>query len=425
MENLVERDAKVVWHPFTQMKLSPFSLPIRKAEGCMLYGEKDKVYIDAVSSWWVNVHGHGHPYIAKAIYDQYLKIEHSIFAGFTHEPAVKLSEKLLSVAPENMARVFFSDNGSTAVEVGIKMCLQYWFNHSNPKLCLIGLEDAYHGDTFGAMSVSGRGPFNAPFESLLFDVEFIPAPVPGDEEKSKAALNAILSRRNDVAAFIFEPLVMGAGGMKMYSPEILDELMDICKENEVLCIADEVMTGIGRTGKMFATQHLRNQPDVMTVSKGITGGSMPLGLTLASEAIYEAFLSDDKMKAFFHGHSYTGNPLACAASIASLELFEIENTFDKIEKINAKHQDFAKKLQSYSCVENIRIQGTIVAFDLRSEENTSYFNSVRDQAYNYFIDQGVLLRPLGNVIYILPPYSIDEPILDQVYSTIFSFLDKV
>ena len=425
MSDLQKKDSQNIWHPFTQMKLDPFSIPVISGKGSLLVDENGNEYIDAVSSWWVNMHGHAHPYIAKAIYDQYLKLEHSIFAGFTHKPAIDLSEKLLEIVPGPMHKIFFSDNGSTAVEVGIKMALQYWHNKGNAKTRIIALDDAYHGDTFGAMSISARGPFNEAFQPLLFDVETIPPPIPGNETACIVRLKKILNTHKDIAAIIFEPLVMGAGGMIMYSPESLDEIISLCKENDILCIADEVMTGFGRTGKMFACEHLKNKIDIMAVSKGITGGSMALGVTLCQQHIYDAFLSDNKLKAFFHGHSYTANPLACSASIASLELFVKEETLNKINKINQWHEGFITELKKNKNADNIRVRGTILAFDLVTGQKTSYFNNIRDKVYRYFLDQGVLLRPLGNVIYIMPPYCISKSELRHVYDTILNMLNKI
>ena len=425
MSELRTKDSQTIWHPFTQMKLDPFSIPVISGKGSYLVDEDGNEYIDAVSSWWVNMHGHAHPYIAKALYDQYLKLEHSIFAGFTHEPAINLAERLLKIVPGPMHKIFFSDNGSTAVEVGIKMALQYWHNKGKPKTRIIALDEAYHGDTFGAMSISARGPFNEAFDPLLFDVETIPPPCNGNENECFNKLKNILEKYDDIAAVIFEPLVMGAGGMIMYSPESLDQIINLCKEKNILCIADEVMTGFGRTGKMFACEHLKNRVDIMAVSKGITGGSMALGVTLCQQHIYDAFLSDNKLKAFFHGHSYTANPLACAASVASLELFDKEKTLEKIGQINQWHQEFIKELSLCENINNIRLRGTILAFDLVTDQKTSYFNNIRDKVYRFFLNEKVLLRPLGNVIYILPPYCISKSELRHVYDTILKVLNKI
>jgi adenosylmethionine-8-amino-7-oxononanoate aminotransferase len=419
--NLVERDKKVVWHPYTSLITEVENIPLASGEGIYLIDESGNKYIDAISSWWVNVHGHAHPYLAQKVFEQFSTLEHSIFAGFTHPKAVELAERILRLLPDNQSRVFFSDNGSTAVEVGIKMALQYWHNQGINKRRIIALDGSYHGDTFGSMSVSGRGGFNAPFESLLFDVDFVSFP---KDDSVLEELQVIIDRE-EVAAFIFEPLVQGAAGMRMYSAELLDKMIALCQANDVLCIADEVMTGFGRTGKMFACNHLKNQPDIFSMSKGLTGGSMPLSLTTCSQKIIDQFMTGDKMKTFFHGHSFTANAIGCAVSCASLDLFEKVETKSSIARIEQQHNAFAVKLNEYDCITNIRITGTIIAFELVTDEATSYFNSKRNDIYQFFISRGVILRPLGNVIYILPPYCITVEELDAVYITIEAFLQTL
>ncbi|MGA0560438.1 adenosylmethionine--8-amino-7-oxononanoate transaminase [Larkinella sp. VNQ87] len=419
--SLAERDKAVIWHPFTQMQTAPLPIPIVRGEGTLLFTEEGKTYIDAVSSWWVNIHGHSHPHIAEKVAQQLRTLEHVIFAGFTHPAAVELAERLLPLLPTNQNKVFYSDNGSTAVEVALKMAFQYWHNAGKPRRKVIALEDAYHGDTFGSMAVSGRSPFTAPFLPFLFDVEYIPTPVPGQEQAALDRLNALLD--DDVAAFIFEPLVQGAGGMVMYQPDILNELIRLARSQGALIIADEVMTGFGRTGKLFASHHLTEKPDLMSLSKGLTGGTMALGVTTCTGEIYDGFLSDDKFKTLFHGHSFTANPLACTASLASLDILLSDETQASIRRISQRHAVFAEQLQQKPGVKNVRQQGTILAFDLTLDgSNRSYFNNIRDVAYQFLLNEGVLMRPLGNVLYILPPYCITDEQLDTVYTAIGKLL---
>ena len=414
---LAERDIKTIWHPFTQMKTANRPLPVVKAKGAELTLENGKVLIDANASWWVNLHGHSHPYISEKIGDQLKELEHVIFAGCTHRPAVEFAERILSLLPASQSKVFFSDNGSTAVEVAVKMALQFWENQGKPKRKIVALKNAFHGETFGAMSVSARGAFTKPFHSLLFEVHFIEVPSDGKEDRSKAELRAVLENE-DIAAFIYEPLVQGAAGMNMYAAEALNELMQICKSNNVLTIADEVMTGFGRTGKLFASEFMTTTPDLMCFSKGLTGGTLPMGLTSCSEEIYAAFFSDDKLKTFFHGHSFTANPVGCAAALASLDLLLTEECQNQRGFINQSHREFARKLNSASFAENVRVQGTILAFDVKHEGKTNYFSNVRDRLNDFFLEHDVLIRPLGNVIYILPPYCITATQLEKVYSTV-------
>lgn len=422
--NWNKRDQKHVWHPFTQMKLLPDNLPIVKAKGVNLFTDNGDKVIDAISSWWVNVHGHGHPYIQEKLNEQFGQLDHTIFAGFTHPKAVELSERIIEKYPADLQKVFFSDDGSTAVEVGIKMALQYFYNNGKPKTKMVAFNNAYHGDTFGAMSVGGKSPFNAPFDSFLFEVERIDIPTPENREEVIEQFRSLV-KNGDVACFIFEPLVQGSAGMVMYDPKDLDALLDICDEYGVLKFADEVMTGFGRTGKLFSMEYCKNQPDIVSLSKGLTGGVMPLSLTLCTEKIYQAFHTDDRLKTFFHGHSFTGNALGCSVSCASLDLFERKETQENMARINAKHLAFAKKLEDFDLVENVRVLGTIIAFDVTSPNQTNYFNNLRDGLYFNFLEQGVLMRPLGNVLYILPPYCITDEELDYIYGLIPSTIEKV
>ncbi|GAA3976148.1 adenosylmethionine--8-amino-7-oxononanoate transaminase [Mucilaginibacter dorajii] len=420
--SLQERDLKVIWHPYTQMKTAAPPIPIVRGEGALLFDEAGKQYIDAVSSWWVNIHGHAHPYIAKKVAEQLTKLEHVIFAGFTHEGAVELAERLLTHLPDNQQKVFYSDNGSTAIEVAIKMCLQYWLNKGNQRTKILAFSNAYHGDTFGAMAVSGRSAFTKAFDSLLFEVEFIDTPTRDNIESLKSQISNL---KSDLACFVFEPLVQGSAGMLMYEAEYLDELMAHCKQEGVLMIDDEIFTGFGRTGKEFACNYLQVQPDIMCFSKGLTGGTMALGVTTCTQEIYDAFLSDDKLKTLFHGHSFTANPIACASALASLDLFEQAETAANIERIVALHAQFAQKIKYHPKIKTIRQTGTILAMEWETGDNTSYFSSLRDKLYHYFLAEGIILRPLGNVIYILPPYCITNDELAYVYSKIEQALQEI
>ncbi|GAB3040376.1 adenosylmethionine--8-amino-7-oxononanoate transaminase [Spirosoma pulveris] len=416
MNDLAERDRAVIWHPFTQMQTAPLPIPIVRGSGSVVYGADGRAYLDMVSSWWVNIHGHAHPHIANRVSEQLRTLEHVIFAGFTHQPAIELAERLLPILPQNQSKVFYSDNGSTAVEVALKMAFQYWHNLDQPRKKIVAFENAYHGDTFGAMAVSGRSAFTAPFVPFLFDVVYLPVPVPGQEEAVLQQAEALFSE--DVAAFIAEPLVQGAGGMVMYQPDVLDKLFQLARNKGALIIADEVMTGFGRTGKLFASHYLTEKPDMMCLSKGLTGGTMALGVTTCAEHIYNAFLSDDKHKTLFHGHSFTANPLACTAALASMDLLLLSETQANIQRIAASHAAFASKLTTYPTVENIRQRGTLLAFDLKAGEQTSYFNNIRDLAYNFLLDRGVLMRPLGNVLYIMPPYCTTDEQLSYTYEQV-------
>ncbi|MCI5059307.1 MAG: adenosylmethionine--8-amino-7-oxononanoate transaminase [Flavobacteriales bacterium] len=422
--NLVERDLKTIWHPYTQMKLNKELIPIIKGEREFLIRENGDRIIDAISSWWVNIHGHANPIIAKAIADQAKELEQVIFAGFTHEPAVRLAEALLDILPSSHSKIFYSDNGSTAVEVAIKLALQYFKNDNKPKNKLLAIEGAYHGDTFGAMSVSARGAFNEAFHHHLFDVDYLPFPEEGKEELCYEALRKSL-REGSIAGFIYEPLVQGAAGMRMYKPEVLEKMLEICQEFEVITIADEVMTGFGRTGKNFASEYVsRFEPDIICMSKGITGGFMPLGTTSCKEFIYERFYSDDKSKTFYHGHSFTANSLSCAASIASISILKDSKTQQYLKDIAQFHETFKPDLQNFDFVQNVKSTGTILSFEFVPDASaTSYFNKNRNEIYEFFMQRNILIRPLGNVIYLIPPYCISGESLKTIKSAILEFLN--
>lgn len=411
-KTLIERDQATIWHPYTQAQTAVPPVPIVRGEGVYLIDDQGKKYIDAISSWWVNIHGHAHPYIAEKVFEQLKVLEHVIFGGFTHPAAVELAERLLAMLPASQQKIFYSDNGSTAVEVALKMCIQYWSNQGTARTKVLAFNHAYHGDTFGAMAVSGRSIFTAHFENFLFEVVYIDLPNEGNIEAIKSQISSL---KSDLAAFIFEPLVQGAAGMLMYEARYLDELLSHCQREEVLTIADEVMTGFGRTGKLFASEYLCQQPDVMCLSKGITGGTMALGVTSCSKKIYEVFLSDDQLKTLFHGHSFTANPVACSAALASIDLMEKPETMQHIARIEKQHVEFMESIKGHPKLKDIRRTGTILALEWITDDGTSYLNQLRNQLYDYFLQQGVLLRPLGNIIYILPPYVITDEQLGYIY----------
>ncbi len=414
--SLVERDRACIWHPFTQMQTAMSPIPIVRGEGIYLYSEDQRRYLDAISSWWVNLHGHAHPYIIEKISAQAALLEQVIFADFTHAPAVELATRILALLPGNFSKVFYSDNGSTAVEVAIKIALQYWYNQKSTRTKVVCFKHSYHGDTFGAMAVAGKNAFNRPFWSYLFDVEVIEAPVKGREQASLNQLQAILNQ-HAVACFIFEPLILGAGGMIIYAAQALNSLIACCHEQGVLTIADEVMTGFGRTGTLFACEQLEETPNLICLSKGLTGGFLPLGLTACQEFIFNAFLSPQLNQAFLHGHSYTANPLACSSALASLDLLLAENCHGQRAMIAACHRNFCQTWQFHPKLKRCESLGTILVLEYQAD-TSSYFQPLRDQLYHFFLSKGIMLRPLGNVLYVLPPYCILAEELDLIYTHI-------
>ena len=424
--SLQERDKAVIWHPFTHFKYSPDPIPIVKGEGIYLISDQGKRYIDAISSWWVNVHGHAHPYIAEKIYEQAKKLEQVIFAGFTHEPAISLAERLLTILPGSYSKIFYSDNGSTAVEVAIKMALQYWWNksESNMKKKILAFHHSYHGDTFGAMSVSDRSVFTMAFHDKLFEVIFIDTPT----EDNIAGIKEIIQKNQaGIAGFIYEPLLQGAGGMKMYDAGLLNQVLQTIKQNNIICIADEVMTGFGRTGKLFASDYVEEKPDIICLSKGLTGGTLALGVTAVTEKIVGAFVSDDKLKTFFHGHSFTANPLACAAALASLDLLQKPKAVEQLKIICEANQQFVHGLQQTNAdlgIKNIRQLGTIIAFEIEKGKD-EYLNNISANITALALQKGVYLRPLGNTIYIMPPYCITIEQLQIVYIVMKEIITEI
>ena len=422
--NLSERDKLYNWHPYTQHKTAAAFPAIVKGKEALLWDENGKEYVDAIASWWVNPYGHSNKIIADAIYEQLTTLEHVLFGGFTHDKAVLLAEKLMTILPKNQKKLFYSDNGSTAVEVALKCALQYNYNKGIKKTKIIAFEDAFHGDTFGAMASSGISFFTEAFKGSLLEVIRIPVPTKGNEERSLQALQNLVAT-NEYAAFIFEPLVQGAAGMVMYSPEVLDKMISICNQNNVLTIADEVMTGFGKTGKIFATDYLVNKPDMMCLSKALTGGTIPMAITTFTQEIFDGFYDDDTNKAFFHGHTFTANPTGCAAALASINLLQTDEMQNNIVRVNQLHLAFETKIKSHSKVKTTRVLGVIFALEIKTESQESYYGTMRNKLYNFFIENGIILRPVGNIVYILPPYIITNSQLEKVYATIEKALEII
>lgn len=414
-----------IWHPITQHALSNPEIHIDRADGASLYQKDGREIIDAISSWWVITHGHCHPKIVKAVQDQAAKLDQIIFAGFTHSPAQELTDALLKFTDHKFDYVFYSDSGSTAVEAALKMAIGYFEHTGKPRRKILALDGGYHGDTFGAMAASGRSVFTKIYEPYLFEVHHLPNPAYGNHEQTLKSLRDILSQDgDDVAALILEPLVLGADGMKMYAPETLKAMYDLCAQHGTLFIADEVMTGFGRTGTKFACEQAGFAPDIMCLSKGLTGGFMAMGATLCHKKIYNAFYQKDRAKTFFHSSSFTGNPLACAAALANLKIWEEEDVLERLEAINHAHHAAKDSFESRDDIADVRIQGTIMAIDITVPDG-GYLSNVGPVLYDFYLSEGVLLRPLGNTVYILPPYCITNEDLEKIYDTIRRSLDLI
>jgi adenosylmethionine-8-amino-7-oxononanoate aminotransferase len=421
---LVDRDRARVWHPYTQTRTAPPPLPIVRGEGVYLYTEDGRRILDGISSWWVNSHGHSHPALNAALAEQAARLEHVMFAGCTHGPAVDLADRLVSLLPHGLTRVFYSDNGSTAVEVAVKLAAQYWINRGEPRRnTFVALHHAYHGDTVGAMSVSEDSIFTRAFAAMLFPVVRAHAPYcyrcPVGLERASCRIDCLgdmeqrLAAMGDTAAaVIVEPMLQGAGGMIVWPPDFLAGVRRLCDRFGVLMIADEVLTGFGRTGRMFACEHASVTPDIICLSKALTAGYLPLGATCTTDAIYEAFLSDDRARTFFHGHSFTANPLACAVAVASLDLFDSDRTLDRVGRLEAQLRASLMPLAALPLVGDVRVIGGVGAIELVSDKEThasgGYLDQVGPTLAAAFLERGLLLRPLGNVLYFMPPYVISE-----------------
>ena len=416
--SLVERDLACIWHPFTQAQTEPPPIAIVKGEGAYLYSDTRDAYLDGISSWWTNLHGHCHPYIAEKIANQAQELDHVIFAGYTHPQAVTFAERLLALFPQDYSHVFYSDNGSTAVEMALKMAFQAKGNGKK----LLSFRNAYHGDTFGAMAAAGKSHYNQHFWPYLFQVHSILPPFSGEEEKSWQEFeNAI--ETGEIAAFIFEPTIQGAGGMLLHSGEILSKMIKRCQKDGIITIADEVMTGFGRTGPLFVCNTLQTAPDLICLSKGITGGFLPMGATVAKKFIFDSFLSPDLTRAFLQGHSYTANPIACAAANASLDLLLESNCSHARIMIESEHRLFQKQWKSHPKLHRCDVLGTILAIEYKTEK-TSYYHPLKQRLVDFFKAEGVLLRPFGNILYVLPPYCISRMDLQKIYSLIAITLEE-
>lgn len=419
---LTDKDTDLILHPFTAYRPGVKPIAVVKGEGARLYDEQGNMYIDAIGSWWVNVHGHAHPYINQRVTQQMHQLEHVMFSGFTHAPAVHLAEKVLRWLDAPFRKLFYSDNGSTAVEVALKMAVHYWMNKAEERNRFIAFRNGYHGDTFGAMSVSERDIFVAPYTSLLFDVDYIDLPT----EENIASLETEiqrLARTGRVAAFIAEPLVQGAAGMRMYAPHLLDRLFRACHNSGILIIADEVMTGFGRTGKPFAIDHLTHKPDFICLSKGLTGGYLPLGITAFTEEIAAIFAQQQPAATFYHGHSFTANPLSCTAALASMELMELPEFDANVQRIETAYREFIPRLRQHPLAADVRTRGLILAVDVElAYEGYFYLHPHKHIMYDYCMAHGVVLRPLGNVLYMIPPVCITDEELQHCFSVLMSLL---
>ncbi|MEE2771147.1 MAG: adenosylmethionine--8-amino-7-oxononanoate transaminase [Bacteroidota bacterium] len=413
--DLRERDQKHLWHPLTQHKTAAAALPIVRAEGAHLFDDLGTKYIDGISSWYTAVYGHCNPYITSRVAEQMARLDQVVFSGFTHEPAIKLSEALIAILPKGQQKLFFNDNGSTATEIGIKMALQYHHNLGNDRKVMLAFEDGFHGDTFGAMSVSGLSVYNGAFEDHFIRVERIPVPN-GENTAEILEKIQVLHAENGIAGFIYEPLIQGAAAMKFHNAEGLNEILKFCRKEHILLVADEVMTGFGKTGKFFASDYLSEKPDIVCLSKALTAGLLPMGITSCSQKVFEAFYSEDIAKGLFHGHTYTANPLACTAALAAIELLHSAEMQNNIAQIRKSNEAFAEKLKSQPKAKNVRNMGVILAFELDVEMER--YGNLRNKLFRFFMDRGVALRPLGNTIYIVPPYVISQEDLQYTYSVI-------
>lgn len=413
-----------IWHPFTQHGLNEPIIEIETSNDEFLITKSGEKIIDGISSWWVNTLGHKHPYIADAIKKEAEKLHQIIFAGFTHKPALDVAEKLSKFLPDNFSHVFFSDSGSTSVEVALKMSVGYHYNKGENRPIVVAMEHSYHGDTFGGMSSGARSVFNEPYTKMLFEVERIPYPALGKEKETIKHYKNLLEAKGDkIGAIILEPLVLGSGGMFFYPPYIIDELYKLSKEHGVIFALDEVMTGFGRTGTMFAFNQTNIIPDIICLSKGLTGGSIPLAATVCTKEIYNAYLSKDKAKMFFHSSSYTANPIACAAACANLEIWQEKDVLADVKRINEFYQTQIERFKNLGC-KNVRILGDIFAYEVAHAGN-DYVSNTGVKLYEYYRKNGVLLRPLGNTVYVMPPYCIKKESLNKIFDVMEKGIKEV
>jgi adenosylmethionine-8-amino-7-oxononanoate aminotransferase len=413
-----------VWHPFTQHGLGEPIPLIERAEGAILYGADGREWIDCISSWWVITHGHCEPRIQAAIAAQTGRLDQLIFAGWTHEPAETLARSLIEITPAPLEHVFFSDSGSTAVEVALKMALGYWASQGEPRHRILVMEHSYHGDTVGAMSVGARGVFTAAYAPLLFDVGRVPFPAAGKEQATVDALEALCRGYDKPAAFIVEPLILGAGGMLVYPAAILADLRAVCARHGVLFIADEVMSGWGRTGTLFACEQAGMVPDIMCVSKGLTGGAVPLAATLATGEIFQAHYSRDRARTFWHSSSYTANPIGCAAANANLAIWREEPVLDRIAALGERQQRLLDRIAAHPLARNPRRLGTIIAIEVDEVEGR-YLSDLGPRMTGAFRERGLLLRPMGNCLYVMPPYCASEAQIGRIGDVVIEVLDSL
>lgn len=418
--SLIHRDRAYIWHPLTQHKTHRYTLPIHRAKGVLLYDMDGKTYIDAISSWYTAMYGHCHDRLIKAIREQSEALDQVIFSGFTHKPAVDLAEKLISILPKGFSKVFYNDNGSTATEIGIKMALQYHHNQGRQRDTFLAFEEGFHGDTFGAMSVSGLSVYNGAFENHFIKVLRLPKP---NGHNNAVVLENLrgLCKKQKIAGFIYEPLIQGAAGMKTYDKDGLNEILKYCQAHDVITVADEVMTGFGKTGTCFASEQLETKPDVICLSKALTAGMLPMGATICKDFIYNAFYDDDVAKGLFHAHTYSGNPLACAVALEAINLYQSHEIQQQIQHIIEAHQGFKTKIEHHPNLKSIRHIGVILALDL--DLNIDRYSNTRDRLYQFFMERSVYLRPLGNTVYIVPPYVISRKALNQVYKALEEVLE--
>lgn len=434
MSNLLDIDRRLIWHPFTQHATERDPIPVTQATGATLYREDGREILDLISSWWTCIHGHGHPALVQALAEQAAQLDHVMFAGFTHSPATRLAQALTARLPGGLSRVFFSDDGSTAVEVALKLAYQYWCNRGDEDRNLfLAFDGGYHGDTLGAMSLGRGSGFFSLFQNLMYEVNTLPYPatwqgdtdVEAREAEALSALKQNLHERGDhIAAIIMEPMLQGAGGMRMCRPEFVAAVTETAREAGVLVVFDEVATGFGRTGTLFACEQAGVAPDIICLSKGLTAGMLPMSLTVTREDIYEGFLGEGFDKALAHGHSFTANPLACAVALRSLQLFDEENTLDRIRHVGLRHGEMLRNLDEHRRVRAPRQCGTVLAFDLH-DESEGYKSKESEMLRDWFLEQGLNIRPLGSTLYLMPPYCITDAELSRAYDGLMEGLERL